>query len=285
MTTTPPQYEFHPFANKFRMMTDAEYRDLVADIKAHGEHEPIWLYQGKILDGRNRDKACRELGIKPNYSDFEGDDEQAEAFVYSMNVARRHLDESQRAMHAARSATLRSGQRADQVKGVSIGTAAKTHNVSRRTALRAKKVLDKGSPELVAAVDRGEIKVSAAVAQIEAPTGKDGQAVPIGTAALATNGHDVGPGAESDDPGDGGHDTLASLLDKRVWSGPAEETATLCLARLIGHIIGKCEYLEGFFDKHPELDDDVIKASLNAVFEEGIERLKEAIQHIENGQA
>jgi hypothetical protein len=72
--------------------------------------------------------------------------------------------------------------------------------------------------------------------------------------------------------------------DERKWS-PAEEAATLHLARLVGRIIGSCEYLEGFFDTHRELDDEVIKTSFNAMFEEGIERLKEAIQHIEKGQA
>jgi ParB-like chromosome segregation protein Spo0J len=167
-------YEYHPFADAFPMMTDQEYRELVADIKARGQHEPIVRYQGKILDGRNRYKACRELGIKPIYNDFEGDDAAALAFVISMNLMRRHQDETGRAMSAARLATLRSGQRADQVQGLPIGRAAKMFNVGERTAARAKKVIQKGSPELVAAIDRGEITVSAAEKQIQDTPKKPG---------------------------------------------------------------------------------------------------------------
>jgi hypothetical protein len=274
------EHEFHPFADAFPMMTSQEHAELVADIKANGQREAITRYHGKLLDGRNRDKACRELGIKPNYTDFGLDDDAALTFVISKNLVRRHLTTSQRAMIAAALSTLRHGQRkSDTSNDVSQVDAAKLLHVSLPTTQRARKVIEKGSPELAAAVRAGDVSVSAAVAQIAS-----NQVAPIGTCAPATNGHDVGAGAEIDDPGESGHDTLASL-DERVWSGPAEETATLCLARLLGHIIGKCEHLEGFFDKHPELDDEVIKASLNAVLEEGIERLKEAIQHIEKGQA
>jgi hypothetical protein len=39
MTTTPPQYEFHPFANAFPMMTDQERAELVVDIVMNGLHD------------------------------------------------------------------------------------------------------------------------------------------------------------------------------------------------------------------------------------------------------
>jgi ParB-like chromosome segregation protein Spo0J len=100
-------YEFHPFADAFPMMTDREHAELVADIKANGLLEPIMFYQDKILDGRNRYKACRELGIRAMLHDFGGDDAEALAFVISKNLMRRQLTASQRAMVADNASQIR----------------------------------------------------------------------------------------------------------------------------------------------------------------------------------
>ena len=162
------------------MMTDREYAELVADIKAHGLIEPITRYQGKIFDGRNRFNASNEAGIEPTYIDFDGDDDAALAFVISKNLMRRQPTTSQRAMVSARHAKLKKGQRkSDASIDASQEEAAKLMNVSRISTQRARKVLDKGDRELIAAVDRGEIKVSKAAKQID-------EAAPIGRAA--TNG-------------------------------------------------------------------------------------------------
>jgi hypothetical protein len=80
---------------------------LVADIKGHGLLEPIWLYQGKILDGRNRYRACNKAGIKPRFSDYKGADPPA--FIISRNLKRRYLNASQRAMAADSLAVLKLG--------------------------------------------------------------------------------------------------------------------------------------------------------------------------------
>jgi hypothetical protein len=45
---------FHPLANTFPLMNGAEFNELVADVKRDGLREKITLYQGKVLDGRNR---------------------------------------------------------------------------------------------------------------------------------------------------------------------------------------------------------------------------------------
>jgi hypothetical protein len=167
------QYEFHPFADAFPIMTDQEHAALVADIKAHGLEECIRIYDGRILDGRNRYKACIELGLDPANFVIENDclivnDKEALAFVISKNLVRRHLNESQRAMVAAKLSGLQSGQRADQVQGLPIGRAASMLNIGERSVARARKVMEQGTPEQIAAIGRGEITVSKVVKQIHA---------------------------------------------------------------------------------------------------------------------
>lgn len=164
----------HPVADIFPRMTAAEYAALRDDIEAHGQREPIWVFDGQIIDGRHRAQACEDLGIEPAVREYDGDESSLVAFVVSLNLHRRHLDESQRAIVAGRLSNLRDGQRADQAApigapAVSQDAAAELLNVGRRSVQRAREVLDHGAPELVAAVERGEVSVSAAASVAEAP--------------------------------------------------------------------------------------------------------------------
>jgi hypothetical protein len=158
---------FHPFSEVFPLLEGAPFEELADDIKAHGLREKIWLYDGKILDGRNRFLACRKARVAPAYRKYTGKDPIA--FVVSVNIQRRHLTESQRAMAAARIATLRHGQRADLIQEVPIGTSAATLNVGVRSVKRARKVIEEGSKDLQQAVDHGEVSVSKAAAVVDLP--------------------------------------------------------------------------------------------------------------------
>ena len=80
-------YERHEL-NLMPDMTAAEYAGLMASIKASGQIHPIMLYQGKILDGWQRYRACVELGLEVTAEAFEGDDEAALAYGRSMNLVR-----------------------------------------------------------------------------------------------------------------------------------------------------------------------------------------------------
>lgn len=88
------EYETHPAADAFPMMDANRLNDLIDDIREHGLIEPVIIFEGKILDGRNRYKACLDLGIQPETKQFKGEDPWA--FVWSLNGARRDLVDEQR---------------------------------------------------------------------------------------------------------------------------------------------------------------------------------------------
>lgn len=91
----------HPYANLLPMMNAEEFAALKADIAANGLLEPIWTFQGKIIDGRNRFRVCKEVGEKPRYREFHENGTSLLSFITSLNVHRRHLSASQRAAYAA----------------------------------------------------------------------------------------------------------------------------------------------------------------------------------------
>jgi hypothetical protein len=99
--------EFHPLANLFPLLDGKEFNELVIDIRENGLVSPVVLYEGKVLDGRNRYRACLAAGVEPRLIPFEGNDPVA--FVVSANIKRRHLGESQRGMIAARIETMKHG--------------------------------------------------------------------------------------------------------------------------------------------------------------------------------
>jgi ParB-like chromosome segregation protein Spo0J len=75
----------------FPLMEGDELDELVADIRAHGLREPVVMFEGKILDGRNRYRACMEADVDVITKEFDGDEHAARAFVISANLHRRHL--------------------------------------------------------------------------------------------------------------------------------------------------------------------------------------------------
>ena len=106
------QLEFHEIANLFPLMEGKEFDELCSDIAANGLLDTIWLHpDGSILDGRNRYRACLHVGVEPRLETWRGID--ALEFVLSKNLHRRHLNESQRAMIAARLVTMSPGTRTD----------------------------------------------------------------------------------------------------------------------------------------------------------------------------
>ena len=166
--------QFHPLANLFPMLDGEAFAELVEDIELHGVREPVVIYEGAILDGRNRYRASKAAGVDCPIREYDGDD--ALAFVISLNLKRRHLNESQRAMVAAKLANLKHGRPSQKMPigtffdqpapapepRVSRADAAEMLNVGKRSVARAADVHEHGIPELVEAVERGNVAVSAA---------------------------------------------------------------------------------------------------------------------------
>ena len=162
MRHAPRDLQCHPIADAFPMMVGTEFPELVADIKANGVREPIVLYEGKILDGRNRYRAAQAAGVECPCTEYQGNDPIK--YVVSLNLRRRHLDQSQRAWVGKHIAKLERG--ANQHTAIAVSSqldVAELLNVSEDSIQRARFVDKHGIPELGEAVAAGEVSVSAAV--------------------------------------------------------------------------------------------------------------------------
>ena len=91
--------KYHPIADVWPMMQEDQLQELAADIKKNGLIQPVWLYQGMILDGRNRWAACKIAGVDPKTKEYTGD--EPTCFAVSLNDRRRHMNKGSLAAVAA----------------------------------------------------------------------------------------------------------------------------------------------------------------------------------------
>jgi N6-adenosine-specific RNA methylase IME4 len=157
----PARLPHHPLAALFPMLAEDELQRLADDIAARGQEEPVWLLDGHILDGRNREAACALLGIDAWTKEYEGKDPLG--FVLSLNLHRRHLSESQRAMVAARIVDWERGMNQATAGSANLPTrdAARRLSISERAVIAAKRVRDHGIEQLSDAIRDGRISVNA----------------------------------------------------------------------------------------------------------------------------
>lgn len=174
----------HRFADIFPLLDGKDLGALSRDIAENGQRHPILIFQGQILDGRNRAAACELAGVEPKFEDFTGTEHEALRLVISLNVHRRNLTPSQMAMVMGRIATLPRGVRSDRQSkqeveistssespekpAITLDEAVELSSVARDSIMSARKVLASGDDSLIAKVDAGEVSVSAAAKQIKA---------------------------------------------------------------------------------------------------------------------
>lgn len=152
--TEQNKYPPHPAAACFPMMRGKAYEEFRDDIKAKGLLRPVVLAQHDstwtILDGRNRARACDELGVKMRIEYYDGDDPVG--YVISANLARRDLTEWERYEAAVALSKL----------DMTIDQAAEALRLSKRSVDRAKHVIEHAEPDVIEALRDGEVSLGAA---------------------------------------------------------------------------------------------------------------------------
>lgn len=182
-------YTQHPLSAAFPAMPQDDFRALVEDMRQHGQRDPATLYDGMVVDGWHRYRACDELGIPCRFEEFSGDD--AVAFVRSKNQHRRHYQKSQQAAIEVALSTWAEAHRPKKgAPGAPFSTReemARRAGTGERTIVHAKRAHEAGlgevvrdgllsakvaakmaaeAPELAKQVARGEVSLPAAVEQI-----------------------------------------------------------------------------------------------------------------------
>jgi ParB-like chromosome segregation protein Spo0J len=164
----------HPLADAFPMMTDEEFQGLKKDIQENGVRHPVVVFEGKILDGRNRKQAAQELGLACPERKFDVDrDGDPAAFVASENIHRRHLDRTALTLAAEKLATAMAGRPRKNVSAdtdspeaeaaVTVKEAARLLGVAEPSVRKVRKVRKDAVPEVVEAMEQGQLTPTAAV--------------------------------------------------------------------------------------------------------------------------
>lgn len=178
----------HPAAEYFPLIEGEAFEALKTSIASTGLLMPITLCDGRILDGRNRYRACIELGIEPRFQNFQG--ESPVAGAWALNGERRHLTPSQRAAIAVKmlgplkeeakkrqEATGKNAPRNESGQlqpvppepagpeemrlGEAVLQAAKLVGVGK-TVVQQAKAVQSAAPELFEKIESGEVSVDRA---------------------------------------------------------------------------------------------------------------------------
>jgi ParB-like chromosome segregation protein Spo0J len=205
--TTDPNWrelQRHELGAVFHDMSISEFESLKRDIQSNGQLHPIVTYQGKVLDGWHRFRACRDLDIRPRSEPLPT---TADPLHYSLasNVERRQSKPSQLTIalveiwiaqeiaemsnEEGRSASPLSAALASISSKVKLtkATLAKFAAVSERLVQQARRVVIDGAPEIIAAVKSGTLSLERAVQMVKTPIENQPEALEVHRATAAEN--------------------------------------------------------------------------------------------------
>jgi hypothetical protein len=128
----------HKITEDYAPFTPPETEAMRNSLKQQGLLMPIVTWNGQIVDGRHREKHCRELGIMPRYIEISGThqtEEQMRGYVAASNEYRRArttplTNEEKRALVAAE--LERDPARSDRAIAEAVGVDHKTVSVARK---------------------------------------------------------------------------------------------------------------------------------------------------------
>lgn len=239
----------HPLADVFPLLDGPAYQELKERISRNGLIHPVTMYEGMILDGRNRKRACQELGIPAAERQFTGDDPAA--YVWDENAARRQLTPSQIAMAAQALETLGWGQRGDYTNAetpAGASAALTREEIARRTGAsttgmdRAKRVRTRGVPEVVAAVESGVLPLTTAERVVAKPKEEQAKIMALPPEEVTRAVRPVATGFRAPDTHPAGAAPEPAVQRPRARTGLKPETA---LARHMG--LPEITFLRGVY--------------------------------------
>jgi hypothetical protein len=81
-----PSIPHHEISRCWPMLQGDRLEVFIDTVARYGLKQPIMLYEGRVLDGKNRLAACDQLGITPRTENFNGTFEEAFMFAVGMNT-------------------------------------------------------------------------------------------------------------------------------------------------------------------------------------------------------
>lgn len=132
-----PDFNLHDLCILWTQAADDDLDCMVEITRKLGGvwNEPGIIWDGLLLDGRNRQIVCKQLGLPYEYREFYGNYEQARAYVMAKNLARRHLTREQKAMFAVMAAKI--DEKYGYGHGPDVKAISRAHNVQPDTVRKA----------------------------------------------------------------------------------------------------------------------------------------------------
>ena len=161
-------YPIHPACALWPRPSDEEVNAIAEGMKTEGLLNPIWLFEGAILDGKIRYEACGIAGVEPRFETYTGDDPIR--FSIAQNRERRHISPADLTFVVAELCKLQRGRPKlnslskpfIQSEEKTIDTLSKEAGIGRSNVVAAKSVLQDGESNIVEMVRSNKVGVQSA---------------------------------------------------------------------------------------------------------------------------